>query len=220
MDIVRGKRILLNLGLVRFLRSIKRFIFPVSVVGKNNKINCICKTSKRLDFHLSVRGNNNIVRIAPTCQLYNTSLSIIGDNNVLILDNEIKIQKGSLNVFNGGKLIIGHNTTFQKVNAFVTKEDVVIGADCLFSYGVLIRNYDGHKIIDITSGEICNPPGKIVLEDHVWVSQNVTILKDVEIGENTIVGVGAIVTRSLPPNSIAAGIPARVVKENRNWIRH
>jgi len=220
MDIVKKKRTLLNLGFFRFLRSTKRFIYPISIIGENNKVDCVCKTSKRLDFHISIRGNNNIIKIAPTCQLYNTSIFIVGDNNVLILSDEIKIQKGALNVSGGAKLIIGHNTTFQEVNAFVTKEDVIIGTDCLFSYGILIRNYDGHKIIDTTNGEICNPPKKIVIKDHVWISQNVTILKDVEIGENTIVGVGAIVTRSLSSNSIAAGIPARVVKKNRNWIRH
>lgn len=220
MDIVKLKRTLLNFTLFRFLRSIKYFIVPVSVVGKNNVVNCNCKTSKRLDFHISIKGNNNVVKIAPTCQLYDTSISIIGDNNVLILDDETKIQKGSLNITDGAKLIVGHNTTFQEVNAFITKEEVVIGVDCLFSYGILIRNYDGHKIIDAVSGEVCNPPGKIIFKDHIWISQNVTILKDVEIGENAIIGVGAVVTRSVPSNSIAAGIPAKVIKENRNWIRH
>lgn len=217
MDVINMKRSLLKFG---FFRLITDFIRPVSIKGKNNKVICACKTSKRLDFHISISGNNNVVKIASTCQLYNTVIYIIGDNNVLVLDDEVKIQKGFFYITGGTKFIVKHNTTFQEVNAFVTKGDVTIGADCLFSYGILIRNYDGHKIVDTITGTICNPPGKIVIENHVWVSQNVTILKDVVIGSNSIIGVGAIVTRSLPRNSIAAGVPARVVKENRNWIRH
>lgn len=214
------KRYLLNFALFKWMQSFKRFMCPVENHGSNNNIICDCKTSKRMDYHISVTGNNNVVKIAPSCQLYDMNIVINGDNNVLELDDEVKIQKGIIKVFGGAKFHIGHNSTFQELDANVTKEDVIIGDDCLFSYGIVIRNYDGHKIIDVNTNEICNPPGKITLRDHVWVSQNVTILKDVEIGENAIVGVGAVVTKSIPSNCIAAGVPAKVIKENRNWIRH
>lgn len=213
------KRYLLNFGIFKWIQSVKRFVKPIELQGSNNQIVCECNTSKRVDFRISVCGNNNIVKIAPTCSLYDLEIFINGDNNILEIDDKVKIQKGIIKVMGGAKFHIGSNTTFQELDANITGEDAIIGKDCLFSYGIVIRNYDGHKIIDATTNEICNPPGKITLHDHVWVSQNVTILKDVEIGENAIIGVGAIVTKSVPANCIAAGVPAKVVKENRNWLR-
>jgi len=52
-----------------------------------------------------------------------------------------------------------------------------------------------------------------VIHRNAWVGVNVTILPGVEIGEGAIVAAGAVVTESVPPHTLAAGVPARVVKE-------
>lgn len=57
--------------------------------------------------------------------------------------------------------------------------------------------------------ESCEP---ITLEDNVWLGGSVTVCPGVTIGENSIIGAGAVVTRSIPANSIAVGNPARVIK--------
>lgn len=59
-------------------------------------------------------------------------------------------------------------------------------------------------------------PGKtapIRIGSNVWIGDGVTICKGVTIGDNSVVGAGAVVTRDVPPNSVAAGNPARVVRE-------
>ena len=53
---------------------------------------------------------------------------------------------------------------------------------------------------------------KIIIEDDVWIGANVTILPGVVIGECSIVGAGAVVNKSVPPNTIVAGIPARPLR--------
>ena len=53
----------------------------------------------------------------------------------------------------------------------------------------------------------------IIIEDGVWIGGNATILPGVRIGENSIVGAGAVLTKSIPKNSIAIGNPARVVRK-------
>jgi Acetyltransferase (isoleucine patch superfamily) len=53
----------------------------------------------------------------------------------------------------------------------------------------------------------------IKIGNNVWVGDHALVCKGVTIGENSIVGAGAVVTRDIPPNIIAAGNPARVVKE-------
>lgn len=53
----------------------------------------------------------------------------------------------------------------------------------------------------------------IVIEDDVWIGANVTILDGVKIGSGSIVGAGSVVTKDIPPRSIAVGNPARVIRE-------
>ena len=52
----------------------------------------------------------------------------------------------------------------------------------------------------------------ITIEDNVWITMNAVILPGVTIGRNSVIGAGAIVTKSVPPNSLVAGNPARVIK--------
>jgi len=52
----------------------------------------------------------------------------------------------------------------------------------------------------------------VVIRRGAYIGANVTILQGVEIGEESIVGAGAVVTRSVPPSSVVAGVPARIVK--------
>lgn len=52
----------------------------------------------------------------------------------------------------------------------------------------------------------------IIIKNNVWICANVTVLAGVTIGKNSIIGAGSVVTRDIPPNSFAIGIPCKVVK--------
>lgn len=60
------------------------------------------------------------------------------------------------------------------------------------------------------------PPAKVVIGNNVWLGSGVVVLKGVEIGKNSLIGAGSIVTKSIPPNCIAAGNPARVIRQLLN----
>jgi galactoside O-acetyltransferase len=71
-----------------------------------------------------------------------------------------------------------------------------------------------------TRGHPIDPPrygrtvdGPVVLEDDVWVGAAAVILPGVTVGQGSIVGAGAVVTRDVPPFSVVAGVPARVIRE-------
>ena len=51
----------------------------------------------------------------------------------------------------------------------------------------------------------------VVIENNVWIGDGVKILKGVIVGQDSVVGIGSVVTRSVPPGSIAAGNPARII---------
>lgn len=55
--------------------------------------------------------------------------------------------------------------------------------------------------------------GSITIEDNCWLGGNVTICGDVKIGSGSVIGAGAVVTRDIPPDSFAAGVPCRVIRK-------
>ena len=97
---------------------------------------------------------------------------------------------------------------------------VAIGDDALISSGVSIRNYDMHAMHDLVTGVlISRPPVDTVIERHVWLGQDVMLLNCERIGMGTVVGAQSLVKGVLPPRVVAAGTPARVIRENVSWGR-
>lgn len=88
---------------------------------------------------------------------------------------------------------------------------IEMGNNCMLANGVFITDADWHGIYDrLDTIGACAP---VTLEENVWVGDSATVCKGVTIGENSIIGAGAVVTTDIPPNCVAAGNPARVVKE-------
>jgi acetyltransferase-like isoleucine patch superfamily enzyme len=88
--------------------------------------------------------------------------------------------------------------------------EIIIGDNSMIASGAYITDSDWHDIYNRVA-----PMGKtapIRIEDNVWVGDSAIICKGVTIGENSIIGAGAVVVESVPPNTIAAGNPAKIVK--------
>jgi acetyltransferase-like isoleucine patch superfamily enzyme len=58
----------------------------------------------------------------------------------------------------------------------------------------------------------------IIIGDNVWIGMNCIILKGVTIGDGAIIAAGSVVNKDIPPRALAAGAPARVIKENVGWL--
>ncbi len=96
----------------------------------------------------------------------------------------------------------------------------VIGDDALISNDVWIRNYDMHAIHDLHSGaQINRPPCDTVLERHVWLGQDALLLNCERVGMGSIVGARALVKGFVPRHTVAAGAPARMLREGISWGR-
>jgi len=96
---------------------------------------------------------------------------------------------------------------------------VFIGDDAMFSQSVVIRTADPHLIFDCESGQRINPTKPVIIGDHVWLGQEVNVLKGVTIGSGSILAAGAMITKTLPSNAVAGGNPARVIKTGVFWSR-
>lgn len=198
-----------------FVSKIYSRLRPVISYGKSNEI---VMPSKYSNVKIRVFGNNNKIIFAKDCLFQNTVINVYGDNNKIIVDTKARfLGPANISVRDGGSLIIGENCGIRGVTFEVTAASVKIGKRVMFSYGILLRNHDSHKVISLETGEIVNKPADIVIGDHVWVCERSTILKGVTIGNDSIVALGALVTKDVPANSIAAGIPAKITKTNITW---
>lgn len=90
---------------------------------------------------------------------------------------------------------------------------IEIGKGTAIGRDVVISNHDGHSVIS-PDYKICEP---IKTGKHVWIGQGAVIRKGVTIGDGAIIASYAVVTRNVPPHSIAAGIPAKVIKNDISW---
>lgn len=203
----------------RWVRQVINTFVVVRDCGQHNVINVKTKKYRGL-LNITVFGNNNYIEISDTCVFAGVDIVVHGDNNCLVMEYDSKMQAGHIILQDGAKIHIGHNATFQEVHIVMKNGICTIGADCMFSYEIVMRNYDGHKIVDLQTNQIRNSPGNITIGDHVWVGQRVTILKNAEIANGAIIGCNAVVSGTIDSESIAVGIPAKVIRKRVSWIRH
>lgn len=88
---------------------------------------------------------------------------------------------------------------------------VTVGAGSMIAAGAYLTDADWHGLYDRT--ELIGAAAPVVLEENAWIGDGAIVCKGVTVGRNAVVGAGAVVTRDVPPDTIVAGNPARVVKE-------
>ena len=110
------------------------------------------------------------------------------------------------NIFLGESVLINYNCVF------LDAAPITIGDNCFI--GPMVGMYTVNHPLDPerrNDGYVYGKP--ITLEKNVWLGGGCTILSGVTIGENSVIGAGSVVTKDIPANVIAAGNPARVIRE-------
>ncbi len=147
---------------------------------------------------------------------YDIPLIQIAENGTLNL-------LGQFALIPGGRIIVGGNATVTIGNgSFVSydtlvicRENISIGENCAISWGCQILDTDFHSVV--VDNNVKENTLPIVIEDNVWVGSKSIILKGVTVGSGSVIASGAVVTKDVPPNSLVAGNPAKVIKENIAW---
>lgn len=188
-------------------------------IGLHNTVECygILKRTK-----IYIRGKGNKIVIGELSRLINSKIEIKGNNNIIIIGKESLINEGDFFIEDDlGKIEIGDSTDIcgRTHLACIEGCTIKIGNDCLFSSDVIVRTGDSHSIIDYKTQKRINPSKNVIIENHVWVGNRVTILKGAKVADRTVVGTGALVTKAFEQkNIIIAGNPAKIVKSNTDWI--
>lgn len=96
---------------------------------------------------------------------------------------------------------------------------LIVKDDCLFSNSISIWPTDGHAIFDKdTKQRINNIQRPLEIGEHCWIGEGVKLTKNAKLPPNTIVGIGAVVTKEFNEEyTIIAGNPAKVIKKNVIW---
>lgn len=110
-----------------------------------------------------------------------------------------------------GRIRIGDNVLMSPGTRISACDEIVIGNGVMMAHGVYITDSDWHDLYDRTARSERQAP--IHIADNVWLGDRCTVLKGVNIGENSVVAACAVVTRDVPANTVVAGNPARVVKQ-------
>lgn len=128
----------------------------------------------------------------------------------------------------GGKITIGENTYIGSHTVIQSKESVTIGNGVIISNHVLIVDNNNHptdpaqrwqmsECEDFLRDELWSwkyaESKPVVIEDNVWIGRDCRILKGVTVGKGSICALAAIVTKDVPPYTVVAGNPAKVVKQ-------
>jgi acetyltransferase-like isoleucine patch superfamily enzyme len=131
----------------------------------------------------------------------------------LILGRWVHIGDGTSLRSHEGTLAIGDKVVFGRNNVVNSYLDISIGERCIIADMVYVADFD-HVFSDvdvpIKDQGITKAPVRIGAD--VWLANKVSVVRGTFIGDGCVVGANAVVTKDLPPYSIAAGVPARVIR--------
>ena len=152
----------------------------------------------------------------------------------LALEGEIPEISGSGQITLGDDVIIGRRNSWVVGFPCSTSAEIVIGSNCRIGYqniiaaatsiriGDNVRLASNVNIFDNPSHPIepsrrneafrLDEASPVSIGDNVWIGMNCFVMRGVTIGDNSVIAAGSIVTRSIPANSLAAGAPAKVIR--------
>ena len=180
----------------------------------------------------SFRVQRNIMRFSILCELGKnfrcgpnaTCLNESGERAAIKVGDNVELL-GNLSALGPGKITIGSHSTIRACSEVQAIDSVTIGNHVIISNNVLITDNNNHPTCPRLRLEMSqngtyselwhwrySDSRPVKIDNNVWIGRYATILKGVNIGEGSIVACNALVTKDVPPYSVVAGNPARVVK--------
>lgn len=188
-----------------------------------------------VSYHVRIKGVNKNTFVVEKRQLSTASVRIgfgasinarreskkgliqISNNGKIVLKGIVGLSQGVILIADKCILTLGerfrcnYSTTID-----CTGNDVIFGDDVVCGWNVTIRNGDGHCIIE--NGVHKNKTAPIKIGDHVWICANSTVMKGINIGNNSVVAYGSLLAKANGENNVLyAGFPAKIIKQNINW---
>lgn len=142
------------------------------------------------------------------------NIEVCGENSQLNIRDKVLVERGvDIRVHDGGYIDIGNLTTIGAYTC-LSGRNIKIGNNCLIAshIGIYASN---HLFVDASCPILKQGYSYqgITIEDDCWLGNGVRVLDGVKIGRGSVIGAGAVVTKYIPPYSVAVGVPAKVISQ-------
>jgi acetyltransferase-like isoleucine patch superfamily enzyme len=134
----------------------------------------------------------------------------------ITLEGPLALDRGVVLLASGqdvpGKLTIRRGTYVNRYTMFDVHHRLEVGRNCMVGPHCYLTDSNHGTSGNLGVAQRPMMSQEVILEDGVWLGAGVIVLAGVRIGSGTIVGAGSVVTRDLPENVVAVGVPARVIR--------
>lgn len=214
LSFLQVKTFIANIHKIR----LKNLYFMLFAPGKRSENSLLLSFGK---FYCSFKKNSNI-NIKEGTLILNSDFGkpnpLIG---VLKMNNNSQINvENNFIIYSGCHIVVNNNANLNLGSGYIHRNskircfnEISIGCNVAIGENFTIWDTDAHVIIG-KENEMTKP---IIIGNHVWIGTNVTVLKGVTIGDGAIVAAGSVVTKDVPPKSLAGGVPAKIIKQNVEW---
>lgn len=188
-----------------------------SISLRRRKLGIVALKGCRVDIHPKARINPQMGR----CSINRKWTSVDPFKSLIYMGCNSKLTiHDSFDIYSGAKIYINDNAHLELGSGYINHnlnlscfQSIKIGLNVVISENVTIRDSDNH-ILNDDADKMTQP---IIIGNHVWIGMNATILKGVSIGDGAVVAAGSIVTKDVPPKTLVAGVPARIIKNDIRW---
>lgn len=193
----------------------------MNVIGDDKNVNIVGAFAAGSNVTVKFAGPHNKLEIGPNVVFKSGLIEFKKTDQTVTFSGDNHFS-GNIHLLGvGSSVTIGNNTRTNSqiwMSLGEAEDKIEIGDDCIFA-NVRFRTSDSHRIFDLDSGIRLNPSASIKIQNNVWVAEDVLILKGAVIGRGSAIGARSLVRGVIPPNCVAVGVPARVVRENIRWER-
>lgn len=143
------------------------------------------------------------------------SLDVRGENASIDIGDHVSIGRFSTVAAKGGRVILHHGVNVGSYCRLATQSYLEVGESTLIAAYTYIgpgNHQLGDEQVPLIEREM-EMGGGVVIGKHVWIGAHVTILDGVRIGDGAIIGAHSLVRENVPPRTVVAGTPARIIRE-------
>lgn len=197
---------------------------PLYLISYNSDMNSFVCNGRLRNCKIHVSGVGHKIVIEKGVVLNSVLIDISGKGHTLIIRKGVQFRQGGRFRIEDSNNVVELLDSSDFSDVFFSIADnnnrIIVGKDCLFSAGIIIRASDGHSVLD-EKGNRCNRGANIEIGNRVWVGYGVTVLKGCTIGDDSIIGAESLLPgkEEYPAMSVIAGMPAKVIKQGCHWCK-